>query len=144
MLSDRDLQTLRNQGNEAEAAADEIAGLRRQVSAARALIAGADERAIHLSRELGALMQRASDVAGEREANAILTAENERLRGEHQVMASLLRQALEPLRSMRIDTESDHEESMLLTLEIDIGEALKAIDADALANSKAQSTGTPS
>jgi chromosome segregation ATPase len=36
---------------------------------------GQDERSIHHARELGPLMQRAADVAGERAANAILTEE---------------------------------------------------------------------
>ncbi len=72
----------------------------------------------------------------------LLVGEIDRLRGERKVLADLLRQALEPLHSMLIDSESCHEECMLLSLEIDIGEALKAIDADTLANSKAQSTST--
>ena len=63
----------------AQSAADNAA-LRKQLNAAKTIIAGQDERSIHLARKHGELMQRASDVAGERAANAILTDENAVLR----------------------------------------------------------------
>ena len=52
------------------------------------LIAAADEieRAMHHTREVGLLMQRAADVAGERAANAILTAEIDKLRYERDLL----------------------------------------------------------
>lgn len=58
------------------------AALRKQLNAAKTIIAGQNERSIHQAREHGELMQRASDVAGERAANAILTDENAALRAE--------------------------------------------------------------
>ena len=52
------------------------------------LLAAADEieRATHQAREIGPLMQRAADVAGERAANAILTAEIDTLRYERDLL----------------------------------------------------------
>ena len=68
----------------------EIATLRRQVAAAKVVIAGQDDRAKLLGAEFSALCAQAADVAGEREANAILTDEIDRLR-------AALRQALAAL-----------------------------------------------
>jgi hypothetical protein len=64
----------------AAVSAADSAGLQKQLHAAKTIIAGQDERSLHCAREHGLLMQRAADVAGERAANAILTAEVERLR----------------------------------------------------------------
>ena len=48
------------------------------------------ERATHQAREIGPLMQRAADVAGERAANAILTAETAALREQVRVLTEAL------------------------------------------------------
>ena len=54
--------------------------LRKQIGAAQVLIAGLERRAIAHGKEREELAAQAADVAGERAANAALTAENERLR----------------------------------------------------------------
>ena len=60
--------------------ANEIGTLRRQVSGLKGLLACADHRAVEHGREMAELAARADDVASERAANALLTAEIERLR----------------------------------------------------------------
>jgi hypothetical protein len=50
------------------------------------------ERAMHHAREIGPLMQRASDVAGERAANAVLTAENAALTEQVRVLTEALQE----------------------------------------------------
>ena len=67
-------------------AKDRNAALQKQLNAANAIIKGQNERSIHRVREHGVLMQRAADVEGEREANAILTDENDRLRYERDLL----------------------------------------------------------
>lgn len=62
------------------------AALQKQLNAAKAIIKGQDERSTQQAREIGPLMQRAADVAGEREANAILTAENAALAEQVRVL----------------------------------------------------------
>ena len=58
----------------------EINMLRRQLAAARVVIAGLDLRAVAHGKELEALAAKAADVVGERAANAVLTTEIDRLR----------------------------------------------------------------
>ena len=58
----------------------DIDGLRRQLSAAKIIIEGLERLAIEHGAERRALAAAAADVTGERAANAVLTAENERLR----------------------------------------------------------------
>lgn len=65
-----------------EEAADALERLDAQLRAAQVIIAGMDQRAVAMGREYGALTQRAADVQGERDANAILTAQVERLEEE--------------------------------------------------------------
>ena len=57
----------------------DIDGLRRQLSAAKIIIEGLERLAIEHGAERRALAAAAADVTGERAANAVLTAENERL-----------------------------------------------------------------
>jgi hypothetical protein len=66
----------------AAVSAADNAALQKQINAAKTITEGQDERLLHHARELGPLMQRAADVAGERAANAILTDECDALR-EH-------------------------------------------------------------
>lgn len=51
-----------------------------QLRAAKTIIAGLEEQALHQSREFALLKTASADVAGEREANALLTSEVEALR----------------------------------------------------------------
>lgn len=64
----------------------ENAALHKQLNAAKIIIAAKDERSIQQARKYGELMRRASDVAGERKANAILTSENEVLTARVKVL----------------------------------------------------------
>lgn len=59
---------------------DERDALARSLRAAKVVIAGLEDRAIRTAQTFAATAQRAADVDGEREANAILTAEVEALR----------------------------------------------------------------
>jgi hypothetical protein len=56
--------------------------LNRALTAAKTVIASMDERHISNAVEIGMLKLRAADVSGEREANALLTAEVERMVAE--------------------------------------------------------------
>jgi len=60
----------------------QIAEKEHQLRAARIIIAGLEERALHQSREFALLKGHSSDIAGEREANALLTSEVEALRAD--------------------------------------------------------------
>ena len=60
--------------------AAENSKLRRQLDAAKLVIAGLDRRAIAHGKASEILLAKASNVAGERAANAVLTAEVDRLR----------------------------------------------------------------
>ena len=63
-------------------ASTEIDVLRRQLDAAKIVIAGLDRRAIDHGAERAVLIDQAADVASERAANAVLTAEIERMRAD--------------------------------------------------------------
>jgi len=65
-----------------EQQAAQIAEKDRQLRAAKIIIAGLEERALHQSREFALLKTASADVAGEREANALLTSEVEALRAD--------------------------------------------------------------
>lgn len=65
-----------------EQQAAEIAEKDHQLQAAKTIIAGLDERALHQSREFALLKTASADVAGERGANALLTSEVEALRAD--------------------------------------------------------------
>lgn len=78
------LARLRHYGdNDRDAACALIESLSAQLRAAKIVIEGADRRSVHHGREVGALMQQAADVQGERAANAILTEQVERLEAEN-------------------------------------------------------------
>lgn len=73
-----------------EYAAAVSAALQQQLDAARRIIVAQDERSTHHAREIGPLMQRAADVDGEREANALLTDEIDKLQAQVRVLREAL------------------------------------------------------